>query len=457
MQGAFDKLAQLRPALARSPEAVQHEDEFLRARDLVPVHRQTAAARQRMARSEIEELTREKRWQAILDLFYPVEEKLPELVAQAMDLPVRDKLAFALGQLGRFDDAITQLTQCVQRDADNYHTHNALAYTAYNSLFAAANREIFLAGAARQARIELARRHFGEALRLRPDSVTNCYRLGMLWHKIEHKPTQAMPLFARAVENWERLTTEQRQLRHQEHKNYIKALYQKAGLLLDVGDCRKAAETLKRCLTEDEQSDHVSRLHKYFALGKVEYHAGRFQEAKNALLFAEKCRDRAPIDYVYELLARVYLALDAPDKALAAIERVPETQRRPYFRWTEADVLCALNRYTQARSVLEDCIQRDRRSRHKGLLRLCRIAYLLGDYAGTAVHAAEADRFFREQWHNPCAEALFWQALGAFKSGKIGSARQLAEELRTFQPGYPKLERLLALLDAPGGAHADAT
>jgi tetratricopeptide (TPR) repeat protein len=227
-------------------------------------------------------MARENQWQAALDLFFPVEEKLPELVDLGLDAAVREKLAFALGQLSRFDEAIAQLTVCVARDPQNFHVHSALAYTAYNSLFAARNREIFLSGKVREARIALAHAHFEQAQGLRPDGVTNFYRHGMLWHKIEDKPRKALPLFQRAAANWEALSAEEKERRHQERKNYVKALYQQAAILLAEGDPRRAAEALKRCLVEDERSDYLSRVHKYFALGKIEYPAGRFQEATNA-------------------------------------------------------------------------------------------------------------------------------------------------------------------------------
>ena len=457
MQGAFDKLAEIRPALASGPEAAPREDEFLRAADLVPVRRQAAENRLRMVLAELAEIFRERRWQQALDLFHPVEEKLPELVDLALDTAVREKLAFALGQAGRPDDALAQLRVCVDRDPENFYPHNSLAYTAYNTLFAAKNREIFLSGKERQERIALAHRHFEAAQRLRPDGVTNFYRQGMLWHKIENKPNKALPLFSRAVDNWEALTGEDKDRRQQERKNYVKALYQQAGILLARGDCRCATQTLKRCLAEDEQSDYLSRLHKYFALGKLEYHSGRFKEARDALLFAEKCRDREPIDFVFELLARVYLGLKSPEKAMASIDRVPPNHRRPYFRWTEADVLCAMGKYDQARTVLETCIQRDRRSRHKGLIRLCRIVYLLGDYRSVMEHAREADRFFRELWANPCADALFWLAAGAMRAGEVEQARSSALALSDFQPGYPKLDRLLELLEGKGAAHESHT
>jgi tetratricopeptide (TPR) repeat protein len=132
---------------------------------------------------------------------------------------------------------------------------------------------------------------------------------------------------------------------------------------------------------------------------------------------------------------------------------VPEPHRRPYYRWTEADVLCALGRYDQAKAVLAACNERDRRSRHKGLLRLCRIAYLLGDDTGAVTHARAADRFFRERWTNPCAEALFWLAASLWRSGDHAAARQAAEELRVYQPGFPRLDRLLALMEGQGASH----
>ena len=452
MKGAFEKLAEIRPTLAKVSEPQRHEDEFLQAADLVPVRKQAAEHRLSAVLAELEALLGEKQWQQILDLFWPVEEKLPELAALGMDTAVREKLAFALGQLGRHDDALTQLEMCVTREPERFHLHSALAYTAYNSLFAARNREIFLSGKARDDRIALAHRHFGEAQRLRPNGVTNFYRQGMLLSKIEGKTRKALPLFAKAAANWEALTAEERERRHQERKNYVKALYQNAGIQLAEGDCRAAAESLKRCLVEDEKSDYLSRVHKFFALGKIEYHANRLQEARNALLFAEKCRGGEPIDFVFELLARVYLGIENPEKALAVIERVPEQHRRPYFRWTEADVLCALGRYEQAKTVLNACNQRDRRSRHKGLIRLCKIEYLLGDYPSAMAHAREADRFFREKWTNACADGLFWLALSAFRSGAGGEALRAAEELHAFQPGYPKLGRLLALLQGKGEA-----
>lgn len=226
MQNAFEKLAEIRSNLSPGPGTKATGDEFLSAADLVPVHRQVAGNRLRAVKAEMAEIFSEKRWQQAIDLFFPVEEKLPELTDLGLEAPVREKVAFALGQLGRYDDAIAQLRICVVRDPENFHCHSALAYTAYNSLFAARNREILLSGKVRDERMELACAHFEQAQRLRPDGVTNFYRHGMLQYKLRDKSRQALPLFERAVSNWEALPAEEKERRHQEHKNYVKALYQ---------------------------------------------------------------------------------------------------------------------------------------------------------------------------------------------------------------------------------------
>ena len=116
MKGAFDKLAEIRPLLAKVPETTLHEDEFLKTTDLVSVRRQGAENRRRMAMAELAEIFRANRWQQALELFHLIEEKLPELADLGLDAPVREKLAFAMGQMGRFYGAIAQLEICVARD-----------------------------------------------------------------------------------------------------------------------------------------------------------------------------------------------------------------------------------------------------------------------------------------------------------------------------------------------------
>ena len=421
-------------------------DEFLSPDDLNPVQRDAAQRQSRRIIGEMIELTNEKKWEELIVLFHPVEEKIPELIDFGLDLEPRAKIAFAMGQVQKFDEAIQALSVCIEREPDRFHFHSSLAYTAYNSLYAAKNKEIFLSGKARTERIELAHRHFKRARELRPEGTTNFYREGMLFKQIEHQNRKALALFEKAVENWEALDQDTKKKRHQERKNYVKALYQYASVLLDEGQASLALMYMKRCLAEDKKSNHHSLVYKYFALGKIHYHLNDFSKAKDALLFAVQCKGNQPIDFVYELLARTYLGLGNTDRALEMIDRMPEKRRRPYCRWTEADVLCARGEFEKAKSVLLKSQERDTRSRHKALIRLSKIEYLLKNYESAFKHARDAGLFFNERWGGILAEALFWQSVCTLMQGDPVGAGKIAFELKAVYPRHPKLGQLFRRL-----------
>ena len=423
------------------------EDTFFSLDDLVPVKKDAAQRSLKRVLSEMEELIREKKWEDAVAIFYPVEEKQPELAANGMDIPLRAKTAFALGQLQRFDDAIGELTRCINEDPGNFYHHSSLAYTAYNSLFAAQNRDVFLSGKARSGRIDLAHRHFRRSQELRPTGVTNFYREGMLYLKIEGKSEKALPLFQKAVSCWDNLSDDERKARRQQRKNFVKALYRFSGVLLNKGDGLWALKTMNRVLSEDEKSGYLSLVFKYFALGKIHFHLNHFNKARDALLFAVQSGTRNNNDFVHELLSRTYLAMGNPERALEAILKIPERRRRPYCRWTEADVFCALKRYEQAKNTLLKSAERDNRSRHKSLIRLVKIAYAENHFQQAMTHAADADRFFREKWGNRFFEGIFWQAVCAYRLGRNGEALATARELRSLKPDYPKLDALLERLE----------
>ncbi len=419
------------------------EDEFLNLRNMVSVRSETAKRSLKQVLAEMGELIRAKKWEDAVVLFYPVEEKLPELAACGLLVAVREKIGFILGQAKRYDDAISEMEPGVQAEPENFLLHNSLAYTAYNSLYAAKNREIFLSGKLREERIKLAHRHFEIARQLRPDGVTNFYREGMLYKQLEDKAEKAIPLFQKAVANWDSLDNAEKEARHQERKNFIKALFQLASALLKINRAKEAFHMLKRCLTEDEQSNHVSLLYKYYALGKVNFYLSQFDQAKDALLFALQCCNDGPKDFVCELLARNYLAMNNTDKAMEIIQKVTENRRRAYYRWTEADVHCAAGDLHRAKSVLSASLRHDARSKHKTLIRLAKIEYLLQNFKASRQCALEAGRFFKEKWSNVYGDGLFWQALNAHQLNEQEEALKLARELKELYPYYPKLDRLL--------------
>jgi tetratricopeptide (TPR) repeat protein len=421
-------------------------DEFLNLEEYLGIKHDAAKRHLKQALMEITELIRDKQWEDVVSLFHPLDEKFPDLVSGHLDVPLREKIGFVLGQLKKYDEAIKELAIGIQKDPDNFILHSSLAYNAYNSLYAAKNREIFLGGKIKEDRVRLAHQHFQKAQRLRPDGVTNFYREGMLYKQLENKPEKALPLFQKAVANWDRLEESEKEARHQERKNFIKGLYHLSGTLLDKGAGKEALETIKRCLAQDEKTNYLSLLYKYFALGKVCFHLGRFTEAKDALLFALQCESHGPVDFVCELLARTYLAMGNTRRAMEVIRKVPEKQRRPYYRWTEADVWCAEGNLEKAKQVLIACQEKDTRSRHKALIRLAKIEYLLRDYELCLKYAEDAGRFFTEKWGNIYDESLFWQSAGALRSGQIDRAQKFAQELRDINPRFPKLDVLLEKL-----------
>lgn len=443
---------------ASKPAAAAPQGPSANARTWSPVriHQNTASQSSepgvslRTLPGELDELIQQNRWREMVDRFHPVEEKLPEIKAPGLGVQVRSKLAFALGQLDRYDEAIAELSWCVDVFPNNFMYQSGLAYNAYSSLYAAANSRRFLSGEARRKRIELAHVHFEEARRLRPEGVTCFYREGMLFHRIEDKSREGLPLFLQAIRNWERLDASTREARRQERKNYVKSLYQAASVLLRLEDADRAFDLIQRCLAEDEASNYLHRLFKYFALGKVQFHRGRYAEARDACRFALRCKQKNQnADFVHELLARSLLVLERADEALETLRRVPENRRRPYIRWTEADILCVLDRVDDARRILVQSADRDRMSRHKTLILLARIEYWGGRFDRALQCAEVADQFFREKWGNPYIEGCYWQAMSALKLGRRDRAEKAARILETEFPNSRRWAELKATLNPP--------
>lgn len=420
------------------------EDDFLTFDEIISPERDAAKYLGKRVFDDISELMREKKWEDIIALYHPAEEKIPDLVKAGKDSGVREKIAFAMGQLKRHDDAIKELSVCVKSDPENYFVRSSLAYTAYNSLYAAKNREIFLAGRQKAERIRLAHENFTKALELKPDSVTNYYRQGMLLSQIEGKDKASLQFFEKACVSWENLTDEEKSARHQEKKNYVKSLYRYGSLLLKNGNAEKALERVSACLSLDEKTGYLSLSFKYFALGKVHFYMGNYEKARDALLFANQSSQGKKEDFVAELLAKTYLALGKNEKALQTLAVIPEKFKRPYVRWTEADVLCSMDKFDQAVTILEKSVEKDGRSKHKSLMKLARIHYFRKRFDDSEQLSRKACQFFYERWGNPLSEGLFMQAVSWYRLSELEKAQKKALELKQHSPFYPKLDQLLS-------------
>lgn len=438
-----------RDAQATGLEAGAEKDFFDRLAEHGISHERLVLERRRLL-GEVTILRGENRWEDIVTLLHPVEEKSPELAAAGLETPLLAETAFALDHLGRFDEAIALGRQCVLNEPDNFHHHAGLAYTAYNSLYAAKTRQVMLHPAERKARIELAHRHFERAQALRPDTVTNFYRQGMLLKQIQNKKDKALPLFETAVRNWDARSEEERRKRHQERKNFVKSLYQLASCLLDAGRATAAMDSLQRCIEEDRVSQHVKAVHKYFASGKIHFQLGQSDKALDALNFAATQGSPEDDEYVFELLARVHLSRGETDRAWDALNRVPPRKRKPYFRWTESDVLVARGDLDRARRVLTETAERDRRARHKALMRLARIDFRLGDYEMCLKWARDAQVFFWDQYENSFGDGMLWEAAALLRLARVEDAAQVAEKLAASHPRHPHLGRLRKTLAEAG-------
>ncbi len=377
-------------------------------------------------------------------MFYPLEQKEPELVKDGIDAPIRKEIAFALGQLKRFEDAIKEFNKCLQSDPNNFYFHSGLAFTIYNCLFAARNREIVLPYKTKKEYISKAHHHFKRAQALRPHGVTNFYREGMLFKNIQNKISQAMPLFLQAVKNWESYTTEQKARHHQEYKNYIKSLYNLASCQLKTENPKEALNNIVKCIELDKEKNYLKNEYKYFALGKIHYQLKELKMAREDLEFAATFVSAEEGDYIIELLSRVLLELGRKEEAFFTIKKIPPKRKRAFVCWTEADILLALGKIDDAINTLRISMEKDRRSRHKTLIKLSKIAFRKKDYKQALAYAREANEFHLNTYTTPDADGLFWMAVNFIYLKEFKQAKQTIRDLSDFRPGYILLPKLRA-------------
>ncbi|MDD3619857.1 MAG: tetratricopeptide repeat protein [Desulfobulbaceae bacterium] len=403
--------------------------------------------------AELEELQVGNRWDDSIALFHPVTEKLPELVEAGLEGPVRLKLGFALCRARRHEEAIACIREVVRRENDHFMANYCLAYTVLDLLFTARTDRKPLSAGRRAELIRLAHDHFGRCRELNPDSVTVFYREAILYKEIEGKPRQAVPLFEQAAANWEQLSPEEQTSRHQQRPKYIKSLYHLASCLLHLDLPRRSLKILEKVMELDGDRNHMHPLFKHFAMGKVLFALGRPKEATDHLETAAHRADNGQAtDFVWELAARCALDLGLPDRAAAFIGRIPPPARRPYVRWTESDVLVAQGRKDEAIRILVQTAERDRRGRHKALLRLARIHLAAGEAEKALTLAKQAADFCRETFGNEAHEALFWQAACLYRLDRFPEALSIVRELEETNFRYPHFSRLATLVkDAVAG------
>lgn len=407
--------------------------------------------------NEILSLQAENRWQDIIELFHPVDDKTPELVAAGMDVDVRSKVAFALVRLHRADEAIRTLLPAAARQPEDAMIRYTIGYAALDELFAARTERRIIPGKRKKELIELAHAHFSAARALRPESVTFCYREAILFKEIEGKAKLAIPLFEQAIDNWEQQSPQEQEQRHQQRPKYVKSLYHLASCLLEVGKAARSLQLLERVEMEDRDRKFLHPLFRHFAVGKVLHALNRDREALEHLETAgHVAEQQQPTDFVWELAARCALRMQQVDRAGGYIAKVPVSRRRPYVRWTEADILAASGKAREALQVLQQCSERDKRSRHVSLIRMSRLLLGLHQYEQALNAAVQAVRFCEETYGNPAKEAQFWQAASLHLLGKNKEALAMLVALEEGRFQYPHFRRLVdAVRSALAATSAD--
>lgn len=391
---------------------------------------------------DIDLLKKENRWNDIIELCHPVEEKFPHLVDANLSEEIESEVIFALCQLKKFDEAIEVGLKYAEKNPRSFIAHAGLGFTIYQSLLAAKNREIMLTPQEKKRRIQLAHRHFSKAQEIRPDGVTVYYRQGMLYKSIQNKIEKAVNLFKQAVENWERYSEEVKAKRHQERKNYIKSLYQLATCFLELEDFNAALEGIRRYLEHDPEHRFISSVNAYYTMGKILFKRREFSEARKALERSTVGADPKNHDYVFELLARCYLVERNLEEAFKTISLIPFHVRRPYVLWTEADILLALGEVDKARDRLLKAAEKDRKAQHKALIKLAKIELRRSSYREALSFAEKANAFFIKNYGNPYIEALFWISAISIKLGDYEKAKNAFDELVRRCPRYPYVKKL---------------
>jgi len=433
------------PAFNAVPHAAGSDD-FLEAQAGLSLHGELLGRELSRINNEINELRRENRWRDILVLIHPVQEKWPELHEKGMTDQLVLDAAFALGRCGKHDEAMAVVRPLTGKDSDNVMAWYSLGYNAYEALYTMKRERSIMPPAHKRKLLEEAHLAFKRCQQLRPDSVSFYYREAMMFKDFEDKPRQAIPLFSKAVENYEVLSAEEKNSRNQQRPKYIRALYHCASCLLKIDQPARAMQLLERVMVQDGQRNYLSLLFKHYAMGKVHFALGQPKEGLEHLETALATAEKQPVDFVLELAARCALLLDKPEKAERYLKRIPAKRKRPYICWTEADVLLRQGRFKQAITLLEHSAERDRRSRHKTLVRIARIHLSNGRYEEACRHAVCADQFCVDNFGNGFNEAKFWQAASLYRMAQFDEAAAIVDELTKRNFSYPNFRRLARAL-----------
>jgi tetratricopeptide (TPR) repeat protein len=354
-----------------------------------------AAAAEPDPRSTLQDCLALKRADRFEDLA-ALHDRLPRPLDRAW-LPVADEVSFALGHLRRTDSAARLLEEAFALEP-THRRASGLAYLYYDAALAqlrpgkggekGPSKEVLRKGF---------RRWIGEALRLRPDSIKDLYRLGVFEAQVESRhDVPALRAFLSAIEAFRAMSQAEQALRGDLRKACTKSLFAGGRSALRLDKLALARKLSFACIREDKDTDHVDPVHKLHLAAKVCLATGEYDHAERAARLALDAKGPPRRDYLFGLLAEIALGRKDPKAAAAWVEQV-RPQRRDASLWRLlGDARLAAGDPSAARNAWMSALQRDRGGRHLTLDRLGEVALSQGK-AGEAKHHFEAALHFRRK------------------------------------------------------------
>lgn len=346
-------------------------------------------------------------------------------------LPVADHVAFALGQLARFRDAI-ELVERTRTAEPSTRRDSALAYLCYAALLAqkAQKRDREAVDAPdREILRSTFRSAMGATLRAWPDSIKDLYRLGVYEAQIESRhDAVALRVLERAISSYRALSDEERERRHDFRKSYVRALYAAGRSALRLRDAKRARRYAFACVREDEGRDHVAPLHKLHLAAKVCLATGELDHAERACRLALEGKGPPARDFVYGTLAAIASARGDHDAAVRWIDANVSPHRRSAAMWRQlGDARLETGDRARAMAAWQAGLLKDRAGRHLTLVRIGRAQLLEGKSTEALRSFRQACDFRRRHYASEDLPALegMWRALEAL--GQSADAAEVRE------------------------------
>jgi tetratricopeptide (TPR) repeat protein len=360
-------------------------------------------------------------------------------------LPVADDVAFALSQLGRCDAARDLLLRAYELEP-THRRASALAYVHYDAL---------LRHKVRKPRLDepepyrkAFERWIAEALRLKPDSIVDRYRLGVYHASIQiQKDALALRAFGDVMRLVDRLPAAERTPQSRHWKTYMRTLYGAARSAYRLRRYLEARRYIFRCIRLDGERHHVEPVFKLFLAAKVLVAQGELADAERALRLAIDAPHQGDRDFVYALLAEIALRQGRVDDAAGWIElNIRPHHRKPYVWRLLGDCEAQRGHRERAVKLYKSALLKDHGGRHKTLLRIGRLEEAAGRLAEARRAYEQAADFRRRRYLTEDPDALEALAKLCERQDDLDAARAAYARMARLPALAPQAQRELARL-----------